>query len=220
MVVIPIILAAIGSSILSLIVFGGGQVFIPLYTWMWQLLSDQFGLNLHQDIYDQVIAVVNLTPGLVSTKLAAISGILIANQAWWGFLALVLIYAFFILPAIFVMQLANKFFVKLKKGNFIHYLGWFKPVIAGIILALAIQLLIGVLVPNWGFNIASDQYLKPLHDSNKSQFFAGWRLIMLRVFVPVILAFCLYAYYRKCHLFLIFVGAIVVCMLVFSPWRN
>ncbi|VEU70852.1 chromate transporter [Mycoplasmopsis glycophila] len=145
--------------LISLIVFGGGQVFMPLFSWLWNLLADNFGSQIDNNLINQVFTVSNSTPGVVSTKFAFLTGYLVANGAWWGYLAMFLTYFIFCMPAIFSMLIAMNYLNKFKTNTYFQNLIiLFKPLIAGIMFSLAIQLLLSISIPQYYFNKSYQNY--------------------------------------------------------------
>ncbi|MDQ0513845.1 chromate transporter [Mycoplasmoides fastidiosum] len=220
MILVPILLSLIAVAIISLIVFGGGQVFIPMFQWLWTTLNNTFSLDLDPNSFDAVITVANLTPGTVSTKLAAMTGILISANQWWGFLVLILSYAVFMLPAMFIMYFASKLFYKIKNKKWLVYIQWFKPVIAGILIALALQLFLGAIIPHTVFNQSLKNYIGDNSQSAKNLFFNGWRLYALYVWGPILVLLSLFFYWKKINFIFIFFIAIVLSLIVFQPWLS
>lgn len=214
---LAIFFAVLGTLIIGLIVFGGGQVFIPLFQWLWLTLGQKFGWKWSQTDYDALIAISNLTPGVFSTKLAAITGFLIGNQHWYGVLLLFLTYSFFVIPAILMIYHANQVFKKVNTTKLLNYLNWLKPVIIGILMSLAAQLLLTLVLTKHQFNNPF-VYWKNNDDSIKAKFFSGWRLYALLILIPVIVLWGLYGYYKKIHFLIIFMIAIIVTMVVLEPW--
>lgn len=69
--------------LISLSVFGGGQIFMPIFSWFWGLFREWFGSNITESDISQVFAVGNATPGILSTKFALVTGYFYANKEWW-----------------------------------------------------------------------------------------------------------------------------------------
>lgn len=59
-----LLIAAIGVFILGLIVFGGGQVFMPLFKSLWEFMGHH-GSHIDQSNIDNMFTVANSTPGVV-----------------------------------------------------------------------------------------------------------------------------------------------------------
>ncbi|RIV16968.1 chromate transporter [Mycoplasmopsis gallopavonis] len=202
--------------LISLIVFGGGQVFMPIFNWFWNLLANIFGTNIDEQKINQIFTVANSTPGVVSTKFAFYTGFLVANGSWWGYLAMFLTYLVFCLPAIFCIFFAMKYMNKFKENHFLkNLISIFKPLLAGIMLALAIQLLISIALPNYYFNKSVNLYFGKMNPSSTSsltlQVFGGndklsqIRRICLYIYLPLAAFIALIALKFKVNLFLIII---------------
>lgn len=210
-------LAVIGVSIIGLIVFGGGQIFMPLFQSFWLLLANKFNLNIDQAKIDAIFTISNATPGVVSTKFAAFTGLLIANNEWWGWILALFTYLVFCLPAIFLMILATKMVNKTEQTKYLKKLTTiFKPILAAIMISLAIQLLLASMFPNLIFN-GKDAYLTFANNS-KSAFFSGWRYWVLIIWVPLFAIISMILYNKKISLFWIFLGGIIFSFILFQPW--
>lgn len=59
--------------VISLSVFGGGKVFIPVFLWLWNFLAKTFNLDISEVQINNVFAVSNSTPGVVSTKFSFVT---------------------------------------------------------------------------------------------------------------------------------------------------
>lgn len=176
--------------VISLSVFGSGQVFIPLFRWFWMFLEKTFNANISNDTINEVISISNLTPGLVSTKFAFFSGYLISNGYWYGYLAAILTYVVFALCAIMVLVFVMKNLKKFESSKIIQRIFVIlKPVIAGIIFSLAIQLFISITFPFVTFNSSISSYFKIDFGKTNAIFFSGWRRYVLFAFVPVSISF-------------------------------
>lgn len=166
--------------VISLSVFGSGQVFIPLFRWFWMFLEKTFNANISNDTINEVISISNLTPGLVSTKFAFFSGYLISNGYWYGYLAAILTYVVFALCAIMVLVFVMKNLKKFESSKTIQRIFIIlKPVIAGIIFSLAIQLFISITFPFVTFNSSISSYFKIDFGKTNAIFFSGWRRYVL-----------------------------------------
>ncbi|QNM93451.1 chromate transporter [Mycoplasma sp. Pen4] len=214
--------------IISLSVFGGGQVFMPIFSWLWTLMHNNFGASqLTQDKIDSVFTIANTTPGVVSTKFAFFTGYLVANGEWWGYLAVFLTYLIFCLPAIFVMALAMKYVKKFKTNKYIaNMLIVMKPIVAGIMIALSLQLLISILFPEVIFNKSIDEYAKLSKPgaSGYDVFIAHghgyYRNILLKIYVPVGIFGSYFLAKKKFSLFIIILINIAVSILLFAPYNG
>ncbi|MFL1028415.1 chromate transporter [Mycoplasmopsis synoviae] len=206
--------------VISLSVFGSGQVFIPLFRWFWIFLEKTFNANISNDTINEVISISNLTPGLVSTKFAFFSGYLISNGYWYGYLAAILIYVVFALCAIMVLVFVMKNLKKFESSKTIQRIFVIlKPVIAGIIFSLAIQLFISITFPFVTFNSSISSYFKIDFGKTNAIFFSGWRRYVLFAFVPVSISFSIIMLKKtKIHLLVLILLNIALALLFFQPW--
>ncbi|MFL1048669.1 chromate transporter [Mycoplasmopsis synoviae] len=206
--------------VISLSVFGSGQVFIPLFRWFWMFLEKTFNANISNDTINEVISISNLTPGLVSTKFAFFSGYLISNGYWYGYLAAILTYVVFALCAIMVLVFVMKNLKKFESSKTIQRIFVIlKPVIAGIIFSLAIQLFISITFPFVTFNSSISSYFKIDFDKTNAIFFSGWRRYVLFAFVPVSISFSIIMLKKtKIHLLVLILLNIALALLFFQPW--
>ncbi|MFA7728910.1 chromate transporter [Mycoplasmopsis synoviae] len=206
--------------VISLSVFGSGQVFIPLFRWFWMFLEKTFNANISNDTINEVISISNLTPGLVSTKFAFFSGYLISNGYWYGYLAAILIYVVFALCAIMVLVFVMKNLKKFESSKTIQRIFVIlKPVIAGIIFSLAIQLFISITFPFVTFNSSISSYFKIDFGKTNAIFFSGWRRYVLFTFVPVSISFSIIMLKKtKIHLLVLILLNIALALLFFQPW--
>lgn len=206
--------------VISLSVFGSGQVFIPLFRWFWIFLEKTFNANISNDTINEVISISNLTPGLVSTKFAFFSGYLISNGYWYGYLAAILTYVVFALCAIMVLVFVMKNLKKFESSKTIQRIFVIlKPVIAGIIFSLAIQLFISITFPFVTFNSSISSYFKIDFGKTNAIFFSGWRKYVLFAFVPVSISFSIIMLKKtKIHLLVLILLNIALALLFFQPW--
>ncbi|MGZ9763009.1 chromate transporter [Mycoplasma sp. 5912] len=199
--------------LISLSVFGGGQVFMPIFRWLWMFLAQNFDANINDDDINTIFTVANSTPGVVSTKFAFFTGYIIANGQWWGYLAMFLTYLIFCLPAIIIMVLAMKYINKFKTNTFVkNMLIIMRPIVAGIILSLALQLFLAIFVPEVSFNKSLAKYAI----EKKEVFFVGYRNILLKIYVPIGILFSYYLARKKFSLFLIIVINIAISFFLFA----
>lgn len=216
--ILAIVLGIVGVTILSLIVFGGGQVFMPLFQSFWLFLGNNLGVNIDQSKIDAIFTISNATPGVVSTKFAAFTGLLIANNEWWGWILAFFTYLVFCIPAIFLMLLASKMVNKASQTKYLSKLTIvFKPILAAIMISLAIQLLISSMFPQLIFNKGINDYFD-ISQNPKSLFFSGWRYWVLIVWVPIFVIISFILYNKKIPLFWIFLGGIIISFVLFQPW--
>lgn len=73
------------SAVIAIIIFGSGQVFLPVFQWIWNLFEGAFP-NLTEENFNLVITVTNSTPGIFSEKLSFFSGLLTTNSLPLGIL--------------------------------------------------------------------------------------------------------------------------------------
>ncbi|QGZ97211.1 chromate transporter [Mycoplasma sp. NEAQ87857] len=220
-VAIPLII------IISLSVFGGGQVFMPIFSWLWNLFANNFGVSMiNEDTINKIFTISNTTPGVVSTKFAFFTGYIVANGAWWGYLAMFLTYLLFCLPAIIVMVIAMKYINKFKHNTYVaNMLIIMKPIVAGIMASLALQLLISVLFPEIYFNKSVEQYFGKTvinqHSSATALFFASntpySKLcnILLKIYVPLGIIGSYIVAKKGYSLFVIIIINIIISFILF-----
>ncbi|WP_211333925.1 chromate transporter [Metamycoplasma neophronis] len=205
----------------SLAIFGGGQVFMPVFQWMWQLLAKIFHFTISDDTINQVFAIANATPGVVSTKFGLITGFLVSNGQWWGYLAMLLTYLIFVTPAMLMMYFAMKKVNKFGENNVIKKLLLImNPVVAGIVIALGIQLLLATMFPYIIFNNGSKQYagIIAADGNEKVKFFSGWRQYVLYAWVPIGITFSYIAARKKVPLWAIILINLILTFIIFEPW--
>ncbi|MBU4691223.1 chromate transporter [Mycoplasma zalophi] len=207
----------------AFIVFGGGQVFLPIYKWIFEILINNFNLHMQIDQIDQVFAVANATPGIIGTKLAFFTGYLLSydqsGQAqWWGWLAMFLTYLAICIPAIFFMFFTMKIFTKNQTNTyFIAFNKYLKPCLAAIMISLALQLILSMAIPYLTFN-GSSQYISTNYESLKSQIFSGWRKYVLYFWVPFCVILTIYLQKKQIPLLYLILGSIILGFIIFEPW--
>ncbi|MDW2829451.1 chromate transporter [Mesomycoplasma ovipneumoniae] len=214
--ILLISLTILGVALISLIVFGGGQVFMPVFNWFWLQLGE-LGLEIDQEKINQIFTVANSTPGVFSIKLAAVTGFLIADFGVLGwFLSFIFLMAF-ILPAIFLVVIWLKALnrVSQKNGsNFIKKAQIFRPAIIGIILALAFQLFINLVLVNYAFNSNNGYFVT----KEVSDFISGWRLWVFILFAIFWSTTVFILYLRKVNVFLLIIIGISLSLISLQPW--
>lgn len=211
------LIACIGVLILGLIVFGGGQVFMPLFKSLWEIM-DKNGADINSDKIDNMFTVANSTPGVVSTKLATFSGYLSANGEWWGWLALIATYLIFSIPSIIIVWWAYKAIEKSETSKYLkNMMKLLRPVVTGILLALSIQLFLGTAFPKVVLNKSGD-YIGIDETTAKASFFSGWRMYALISYVIVVIPESFILYRRNVNLFILIVAHIIIGMILFEPW--
>ncbi|SJZ50643.1 Chromate transporter [Mycoplasmopsis verecunda] len=203
---------------ISLSVFGGGQVFMPIFQWLWNLMHSTFGITqLDETAINNIFTVANTTPGVVSTKFAFFTGYVVANGSWWGYITMFITYLVFCLPAIIVMVITMKYVKKFKTNSFVaNMLIVMKPIVAGIMISLAISLLISILVPEYYFNSSTKGYL----GISESNYFTGYKNVLLKIYVPIGIIGSYFLAKRKVSLFLIIVVNIIISLLLFAPYAG
>ena len=216
--IILIIISIIGVFILGLIVFGGGQVFMPLFKSFWEIL-DKHGAHINEDKINNIFAIVNATPGVVSTKFSFFTGYLIANGEWWGYLAMIGTYLVFALPSIFLILWTTKMIRKSKTNKYLKNIVIFlRPIIVGVLISLSVQLLLGTMFPQIFFNSFTKGYIPGFTHSLRSIFFSGWRMWLLMAWVPISIGFSCFWLIKQYSLLLIILIYIIISLLIFIPW--
>lgn len=207
---ISLAIAILGCLIISFIVFGGGQVFIPFF----KILIVDF-MNVDNSLWESALTLANATPGVFSTKLAFITGYLAANGKWWGYLAMFITYACFVIIPMVIMMFAMKGLKKIQTNAFwITINKLIKPVVTGILFALCIQLFMSATMPFVIFNDV-DKYI----GYEPSAFFSDWRLYALIVFVPCSICSILWILYKyKINIIWLILINISIALLIFQPW--
>lgn len=203
----PLLIALAGVLVIGLIVFGGGQVFMPLFQSLWKAMGHVSDAQINN-----IFTITNSTPGVVSTKFSVFTGYLAADGAWWGWLAMILTYLIFVIPSIIMIWWAAKMINKSEQSKHLKLMTtYLKPVIGGIVLALAIQLFIGTAFPKLVFN--GKEYI-----GTKESIFAGWRLIVLIPYSIIVAIESAYLYSKKVNLFWLIIIHIVIGLILFEPW--
>lgn len=222
-----ILVALLGVVVLGLIVFGGGQVFMPLFKALWHLMDKVHHIDHIDQKINDVFTIANSTPGVVSTKFALITGYLSANGEWWGWAAMFLTYLVFAVPSIIMVWWAAKLVNNSEKSKHLKLMTkYLKPVVAGIVIALAIQLFVGTAFPQVVFNNSVSHYMgvdkSTLDESARVTqygFFKGWRLWVLIPYSIVVTIESAWLYAKnKASLFLLIVIHIVIGLVIFEPW--
>ncbi|MBW0594789.1 chromate transporter [Mycoplasmopsis anatis] len=203
----------------SLSVFGGGQVFMPIFKWMWLFIAKNFNININETMINNAFTVSNSTPGIISTKFAFFTGYFISNGSWYGHLLTIVTYIFFVAPAILMMFYSMKYINKFNDSPILKRLIIIlKPVVAGIVVSLALQLIISVIFPYLIFNDSINDYFQLNFSSQKVIFFSGWRLIVLYIYVPISVIISFILYRKKVSLFWLIIANILIVLIIFMPW--
>ncbi|WP_322912979.1 chromate transporter [Mycoplasmopsis felis] len=206
--------------LISLSVFGGGQIFMPIFRWLWTFLSSVFGSQISEEKINTVFAISNSTPGVVSTKFGFFTGFLAAysddgSVLWWGYVAMFVTYFFFCLPAIIIMLLAMRYIKKFKSNSFVkNMLIMLRPIISGIIFSLALQLLVQIFLPEIEFNKNSINYFS--YTKTENNFFRGYKDVLLKIYVPLGILISYYLAKKKFSLFLIILLNVCVSFILFA----
>ncbi len=214
-----IAVAIFGCFVLCLIVFGGGQVYVPLFKSLWNIMNQYNSKSVVTgEQMDNIIASATSTPGVMGTKLSFITGYLSANGEWWGFFIAIITYLVFVVPAIIMVIFAYKYLNKVKSSESLKkILIYMKPIIVGSILALCIDLLISSALPFVYFN-AYGRYAGLQKDGYKNEFLKEWRLIVLYFYVPVSIIVNFWMTGRKISPLVLVLINIATCLVVFQPW--
>lgn len=211
-----ILISFIGVLILGLIVFGGGQVFMPLFKSLWEIMA-QHGINIDSNKIDNIFTIANSTPGVVSTKLATFTGYLAANGEWWGWLALIFTYLIFSIPSIILVNIAYKLISKTEKSKYLkNMMNFLRPVIIGILIALSIQLLLATAFPSVVMN--EKGHFFGTKTTGRTGFFSGWRKPVLLSYVLVVIPESFILYKNKVNLFHLIISHVAIGMVLFEPW--
>lgn len=212
---IPFVIALVGVFILGLIVFGGGQVFMPLFNSLWQMMAAH-GANIDQSTIDNMFTIANATPGVVATKFALFTGYLSANGEWWGWLAMFLTYLIFVVPSIIMVIVAFKMVRKSKTHPLLKNVTYFlRPVLIGILASLSVQLIISTAFPQVIFN---GSVYTGLEFNDKWEFFDGWRFYVGIAYTVIVIVESFILYKKNVNLFVLIISHIVAGMIIFEPW--
>lgn len=131
---------------------------MPVFNWFWLFLANQFGTRIDENRIQEIFSITNSTPGVVSLKFAAVTGLVVANNEWWGIFLSIFFYFVFSLPAILLVILGLKVLKKHKNNpRFKKLFSLFKPAIAAIMISLAIQLFISIYFIQIYFNKSMGQ---------------------------------------------------------------
>ncbi|WP_128008911.1 chromate transporter [Mycoplasma sp. ATU-Cv-508] len=118
-----------------MVVFGGGQAFMPIFGSLWTLLG------FDPDVKEKIYLVVNSTPGVTGLKFGLITGFLVGEKMWSAVLVMLTSYLAIFLPGALMVWWAYGLLVSQRQYPYLTTLmRWLRPVIAGIALTLAIQL--------------------------------------------------------------------------------
>ena len=211
------VVVILGCLIISIVVFGGAQIFIPYFK---ILLVNLLGVS--PDVWNSVLSITNATPGVFGLKLAFISGFLAANGNWWGWLLMIVTYiAFIMVPIALILLIFNKY-KKIKETKFmIAFSKMMKPIIGGILCSIIINLFISILLPFVGFNDLSDNInnLDKYLYIKTDQFFTSWRFWMIFAWtlISIPVEYWIMKKYKINTIFIIIIN-IILCLIIFEPW--
>ena len=206
-----------GCLIISLVVFGGAQMFIPYF----KILLVNF-LHISQDSWDSVLSIANSMPGVFGLKVAFASGYLAGEGNWWAYLLMFGSYFVFIaVPIIFILIIMKRYH-KMKQNKFMtSMLKVMRPIIAGILISIVINLGLSLIVPFVGFNDLSDKNFGALdkYAYLKDTFFKKWRywVLLAWTLVSIPTDLILIRKFKVNTIYLILVN-ISLCMVLFEPW--
>lgn len=205
-----VFLVLVGCLIISFVVFGGGQMFIPYYKIMLVNI-----LKISEEDWNQVLSIANATPGVFGLKLSFVSGYLIANNNWWGFLLTFGTYtAFILVPIIFILFTFKKY-TKHKNDKFmINFTKIMRPIIAGIFISIIVNLSISLLLPFVNFNNLNNYF-----EWKNEKFFVGWRYYALVAWTlfSIPSEYVIMKKYKINSIQMICTN-IVICLIIFQPW--
>ena len=219
MPIAAIFIVLLGCFIISIVVFGGAQMFIPYFK---ILLVNILGIE--NETWESVLSIANSTPGVFGLKVAFASGYLAAEGEWWGWLLMFGTYLVFIIVPIFVMIFVMKKYKKFKESKFmVSFLNWMKPIIAGILISIVINLGMSLILPFVGFNDLGTEFGqldKYLYWKN-SGFFSQWRYWVLLSWSVVSIPVDLFMIRKfKINVVLLIIVNIILCLILFQPWLN
>ncbi|VEU76351.1 chromate transporter [Mycoplasmopsis columboralis] len=216
-----ILISLVAIVIVSLTVFGGGALFMPVFEWLWKFLNNNFGVAISTDQINAFFTAGNATPGILSPKFAVFTGYALTGNTWWSFLLILLAYLAFMIPGIAMLLIFRRIIQKHKKTLFVSkFFTFMYPVLIGVMLSLAISIFLKITYPFLFFNTQASEYLKLDYSSSNNiyQFFRGWRLILLFVYSPLAIGFFIYLIIKKVPIIYMIVGNILVGLIIFAPW--
>lgn len=212
-----IFMVLLGCFIISIVVFGGAQMFIPYFK---ILLVNLLGVE--QETWDSVLSIANATPGVFGLKVAFASGYLASCGEWWGYILMFGTYIIFILVPIFVMIFVMKKYSKIKDNKFMtQFLKVMKPIIAGILSSIIVNLFMSLIIPFVGFNDLGSYfgYLDKYMYLKKDSFFNEWRYWVLLGWSILSIPVDFYILKKyKINIILLIILNVILCMLLFQPW--
>lgn len=220
MVFVVLLISLLSILVTALVIFGGGQVFIPVFKSMWLFLNRSFPdiFKISSDEIDTVVTTVNSTPGVLSTKMAFLTGYFIGYGQWYSYLFMILTYLIFISPGVIVMLIVYKKLVKNKENPYVkNVVNILKPVIVGITMTILISMFISAFFLWFSFN-DQNGYIIDTSNSEKALFFSGYRKVALFIFLPVASLVSWFMLKKNIPPLLVLFPNIIVGFLVFQPW--
>ncbi|WP_027334004.1 chromate transporter [Mycoplasma elephantis] len=221
---ISVILFSIGLLVfISLIVFGGGQVFMPLFQFYWNSLSNIFKIPISQELIDGAFAVANGTPGVLSVKFAFLSGYFIGQNQWYTFIIVLITYLSFVVPPIFLMYISMRLSKKYNKQGMFNVMlsKYFKPIVAAIMMALVVQIMMVSILPFLHFNsenfIFNQKYIY-VQETQKSIFFSDYRKWILIPWCLFSFGYSFYLFKKNFPVFILILLNIIIAMMIFHPF--
>ena len=211
------VVVILGCLIISIVVFGGAQIFIPYFK---ILLVNLLGIS--PDVWNSVLSIANATPFFFRLKLSFISFFLAANINWWWCLLMIVTYINIIMVPIRLILLIFNKYKKIKETKFmIAFSKMMKPIIGGILCSIIINLFISILLPFVGFNDLSDNInnLDKYLYIKTDQFFTGWRFWMIFAWtlISIPVEYWIMKKYKINTIFIIIIN-IILCLIIFEPW--
>ncbi|MDI4567520.1 MAG: hypothetical protein E7Y34_00300 [Mycoplasma sp.] len=208
-------------GILGLVVFGGGQTFMPIFEWLWT--ADWFPgeIKLTQEEIHQIFAIANATPGVIGTKFASFTGYLLFNELYWQFLSMFVVFVFFAIPTILVVTFAFKFISKSNDENIYltNIVKWLKPIIIGILVALMIKFLVNSFFPQLSFNNIIPKKNNNSDENGNSFWNLKWRKSILYFWIPIAFIESYYLFFiKKVNFVFLIIGHIAGAYILFAAW--
>ncbi|UUM19843.1 MULTISPECIES: chromate transporter [unclassified Mycoplasma] len=219
---------------LSLTVFGGGALFMPVFEFLWKFLDSTFGTNF-EDKINSFFAAANATPGILAPKFAVYTGYMLGGDDWlYIFIFIILSYFVFMFPAISLLLIFRKIIRKNKNKLFVKtFFNFMFPVLIGVMISLAISLFLKITFPFFKFN-SSKAYIstvstelpygmicnseKPDKELTPAMFFSGWRLILLIIYSTISITIFIILIKRGCPIIYLIFSNIIIGLIIFAPW--
>lgn len=210
------IIVLLGCIVVSFVVFGGAQMFIPYF----KILLVNI-LKIEENEWEAILSIANSTPGVFGLKLSFASGYLAAQGDWVGFILMFASYTVFVSIPILLMLFVMKRYNKFKESKFmISFLVIMKPIIGGILLSIIIYLLMSLILPFVGFNDLGDNFGSlENYFYLKETFFNEWRYWVLLSWTCVSIPIDYYFIKKfKINIFYLIIINIILCLILFQPW--